>query len=57
MARNTTPVSPTSTGKQSRERRGVDPRQPLLTDMASARMYGACTPQKGKCVEPGEKKS
>lgn len=57
MAKNTTPVSPSSTGKQVREQKGVDPRDPLVTDMQSAREYGGCSPSKGKvnCPEKGYK--
>lgn len=57
MAKNTTPVAPSTTGKQARAGAGGDPRAPLATDMASARQYGPCSPAKGKTHTAGYKPS
>lgn len=55
MAKNTTPVKPTSVGRQARSQKGPDIRKPLKTDMDSAREHGRCSPTKGKVFDPGYK--
>ncbi len=54
MATNTTPVAPNADGNKTTTKKGVDPRQPLVTDMQSARDYGRCSPSKGKVNCPDE---
>ena len=48
MAKNTTPVAPNAKGKQAHAKKGPDVRKPLVTDMASAKEHGYCSPSKGK---------
>lgn len=55
MAKATTPVKPNATGKNAKVHDKPNIRAPLVTDMASAREHGRCSPSKGKTYDPGYK--